>query len=251
MSDLEDDLSIDINLRPAQEVGERMLILAALIRIALVETEDDDEIDPRDAAAELADLRDALQIGQWASTLTPEERDFLLRAGGRLTETDLLAMIWRLEALAALSWATYGPAELPPIWQLADPSAIIGSIPAPWEDVDEFIKQLDLRTDEEIAEERERAELWAWRSAIEVDLEFASGRERTELLETLRETVAEAADARLLIGGRNDFLVDGRPFSSADPETKALIAEISLQRLHALNWIAGYGDSWDDVPLDL
>jgi hypothetical protein len=251
MSDLDDDLSIDINLRPTHEVGERMLILAALIRMALVESEDDEELDPRDAAAELADLRDALQIGQWASRVTSEERDFLLRAGGRLTETDLLAMMWRLEALAALNWATNGLAELPPIWQPADPSTIIGPIPAPWEDVDQFVKQLDLRSDEQIAEERERAELWAWRSAIEDDLNSASGRERAELLETLRETVSEAADVGLLIGGRNDFLIDGRPYSSVDPETKALTAEISLQRLHALNWIAGYGASWDDVPLDL
>lgn len=251
MSDLDDDLTIDINLRPVDEVGERMLILAALIRIALVESEDDEEIDPNDAASELTDLRDALQIGTRGNGVSADERVFLRRVGGRLSESDLLAMMWRLEALAALNWATYDQAELPPPWQPANPSAVIGPIPAPWEDVDEFLTKLGLRSDEEVAAERERAELWAWRSAIEDDIRTASGQERTELLETLRETVSEAGDAGLLTGGRSDFLVEGRPYSSSDPETKALIAEISLQRLHALNWLAGFGDSWDDVPLDL
>ena len=72
-------------------------------------------------------------------------------------------------------------------------------------------------------------------------------------LPAVRITVddGEATEAGLLTGDGNDFLVDGRPYSSVNAETKALIAEISLQRLHALNWVAGFGTTWDDVPLDL
>jgi hypothetical protein len=29
------------------------------------------------------------------------------------------------------------------------------------------------------------------------------------------------------------------------------LVAITGQRLHALNWLCGFGSSWDDVPLDI
>jgi hypothetical protein len=251
MSELDDDLSVDINLRPVHEVGERMLILAALIRIALVESEDEDEIDPAEAAAELNDLRDALRVRPWATGLTEEELSFVQRAGGRLSETDVLEMMWRMEALSALSWAVGDVDLLPPPWRPSSPEQLTARIPAPWEEVDQYIGGLTLREEDEIAAERERNELWAWRGAIHDDLNSLRGKDRVELEEALDETVEEAVEAQLIDSANGDFAVNGRPYPQADPETRALIAEVSLQRLHALNWLCGFGDSWDDVPLDV
>jgi hypothetical protein len=251
MSEQDDELTIEINLRSPFETGVRKLIVAALVRVALAESEIDEAIDPDREAAEVEELRDSLEYGPWSGHVTAAEREFLRLAGRELTEEAILETMWRVEAVAALHWASFGFERMSSPWRPADPAALAAAIPAPFDEVDDYFNQLNVRDEETIALERERAELWAWRVAIREDLEGATAAERAELLATIREAAAEALDAGLVAVARDDFAVDGRPFASTDPETRALIAEISLQRLHALNWLCGYGMSWDDVPLDV
>lgn len=251
MSERDDELTIDVNLRSPFEVGARMLIVAALVRVALAESEIDEEIDADQEASEVIDLRDSLEYGPWSGHITPDEREFLRRSGSELAEEDLLGMMWRIEALSALRWATFGLGQLPEPWRPADPTTLAASIPAPWDEVDDYFNSIRLRDEEAIAMERERAELWAWRAAIEEDFARGSKRETAELKATLRDVASEASAAGLLSAIDRDFAVDNRSFASIDPEAKALITEISLQRLHAFNWLCGFGTTWEDVPLDL
>lgn len=248
-----DDDSIDINLRPVDEVAARMIVLAAVIRRAVLELpldEDEDE-EPDSLDGQRFDLMTALGSGAVATATTPREVAFVTAPIGAPGEQVALAASWEVEALAALAWATGPAAQLPEPWEQVDPGPLLAAIPEPAEDATGFIAALDLAAEEEIAWERERAELWAWRCAIDEDLRVTNGSARAELLEILRETVAEALESELLPAGDGDFPVRNRPFAAADPETKALIAEISARRLHALNWLCGHGNSWDDVPLNI
>ena len=49
---------------------------------------------------------------------------------------------------------------------------------------------------------------------------------------------------------RGDFRAYGKVYRHLTPEQQAEAHSIALERQHALNWLAGLGDSWDDVPLD-
>jgi Domain of unknown function (DUF4272) len=249
-----DDDSIEINLRPVAEVAARMIVLAAVIRRAVLELpldEEDDEDESDSPDGQRFDLMTALTNGPLAAATTPREIAFVTAPIGAPGHEVALAASWEVEALAALAWATSPGAQLPEPWNQTDPGPLLSVIPEPSDDATGFVAALELAAEEEIAWERERAELWAWRSAIDDDLRVAKGSERAELLDILRETVVEAVESELLPGGDEDFPVRNRPFSGADPETKALIAEIAARRLQALNWLCGHGAAWDDVPLDL
>jgi len=248
----DDDLTVDIQLRPIDEVARRMVILASLIQIALTLTDPDDDRPPAQIEQELDDLADALLIGELSDSLSSLERRFLHTERGRLEEDAVLEMLWRVEALAALSSATTAPAtrgEAP--WRQSDPAKLISAVPAPWDEINAFVATLSFQPEEDIAALREAAELWMWRSAIDDELRSARGQAREEIRATVREVAHEADQAGLLGSANGDFLVDREPYHRVDDETKAIIAEISLQRLWALNWLCGYGDSWDDVPLDV
>ena len=49
---------------------------------------------------------------------------------------------------------------------------------------------------------------------------------------------------------RGDFRAYGKVYRHLSPEQHAEAHSIAAERHHALNWLAGEGTSWDDVPLD-
>ena len=49
---------------------------------------------------------------------------------------------------------------------------------------------------------------------------------------------------------RGDFRAYGKVYRHLSPEQHAEAYSIAAERHHALNWLAGEGTSWDDVPLD-
>jgi hypothetical protein len=248
----QDDLTIEIQLRPIAEVAGRMAILASLIQVALLLADPDDDRPTATIEQELDDLTDALLIGELADLLSDKERQFLQSERDRLDEETIVEMLWRAEALEALSWSTDPSAgQLSEPWRQADMTNFVSSIPPPWDELDAFADARRLRPENEIAARREAAELWTWRSAVEEELRSAKGRAQDELLATVRDVADEAAQAELLDANEGDFLVDRKPYHRVDDETKALIAEVSFQRLWALNWLCGFGETWDEVPLDV
>lgn len=248
MAEDDDDLSLDIELRPLDEVAARLVILSGLIQLALTEI----EADTATAAAERADVIDALRIGEASGHLSPAELSMVrLLEVGSLGDESTFEIIWQVEAIAALGWAANLLPNLNDPWTQANFTELTATIPAPWEELDPFIAQLRLRAEFEIAAARETAELWAWRTELEAELTSSDRREREELVTILRETATEAAQLGLLKKIGDDFGIGNQPFSEIAPQERATIAEIAYQRLRALNWLCGFGASWDDVPLDL
>jgi hypothetical protein len=238
---------LDINLRLAPEVGARILILAALCQRAYLETADPAD----DPAGELFDLRGWLVQEELLSHATPEERWLLEAPLGQAGAEAEATMALAAEPLSALAWAAHLLDAMPPYAEFASPEAILARLPAPWDATASFIAELALRPEDVVATERERAELWAWRAGIADERRAAGRRERDEIDQEIAETIADVAAAGLLPTTGRDLAVAGRPFPALPPDTQDTIGAIAAERLHALNWLCGFGAAWDDVPLDV
>lgn len=263
---LDDDLEIEIRLRAPRQVAARLLVLAAVCRRAFLEREpgalgrgeddadEDDEADPNpeDAETERFDLTAWLRQARLDRAATPAERDLLHTRVGHLSPEDVTAATWQGEALAVLAWAAALLPERPNDPLPADPAAALAALPAPWDDVHPFVSGLTLRPEEEIAAAREQAELWFWRIGVEGIYRQAAPEERAELRVVIREVARDALHAGLLpaLAG-DDFPVRGRPLaklSAPDLDRATAAAEM---RLRALNWLCGFGRSWDDAPIEV
>ncbi len=49
---------------------------------------------------------------------------------------------------------------------------------------------------------------------------------------------------------RGDFRAYGKTYRHLSPSQRSEAHSIAAERHHALNWICGFGRTWDDVPLD-
>ena len=240
----EDELEIE--LRPVHEIARRLLILAAL---AEQMTFADGEVpSPDERASSTFDLREWLRAEEIWPDLTQDE--ILLLAGGAQPgeEPDQFSVQETLEALGALAWTL----RLAPDLQADLPAGVdtlIPSLPHPWDSTATWMGGLELRALDEIAVQREAAELWTWRLLAEQDLREAFDDDRKELQEVIREAEREGRAAGVL--PRGGFRVQGRDISTLNPTERNTLLATSLARLQALNWVCGYGERWDDVPLDI
>ncbi len=247
-----DEQEIEISLRSAEEVGARIVVLAALCRRLFLEDPQAVELLDEEPETERWDLKAWLDECGLSAIVTPEERRLLERPVGRLTPDELAQEPWLSEALTALAWAACLVDALPPPVEPADVAPVLARIPAPWDELRPFIGRLSLRSEAEIALERERAEIWAWRAGIEEERRSARGRAARDLQAVVEEVVKEAVASGLLPQAKlADFQVNGAPFSALSREQVEQIALIASARLHAFNWLCGFGETWDTVPLDI
>lgn len=243
---------IEINLRRPSEVARRVVVLATICRRAYLELPaGTDELD-EDPEAEGFDLVAWLEEHDLERALTPDERRLLDAAVGTLAEDEARAATWNAEALLALGWAGGLLPTLSDPVQAGDPRAVLAAVPAPWDNPAAWIASFALREEEEVARERERAEIWLWRSEIEEERRQLGGRRLAELETDLRDVVRESVESGLIPDDWwGDFRVEGVPFAALDADRIELIAAVAGVRLHALNWLCGFGTSWNDVPLDV
>ena len=245
-----DEDYVEIELRPPDEVAERCIILAALIRRLWIETSFA-ATDAGDWSGEAFDLREWLRAeGLWTSLSAPEAT-ILQQTVGDLEEDRIAVVAWQAEGLATLGWAL-GLADLSPPGELGDITAVVRAVPAPWDNTREWVRGARLRAEMEIAMERDRAEILEWRIGIEGPRRLSTGQERVDYVGTIAEVVREArASALLAPDGATDFAIGGRPVTSFDGLELERLSALAEERLRALNWLCGYGTTWDAVPLDV
>lgn len=249
--DLDGD-EIDISLRPALIVGRRLVILATLCRRAFLESRQArGELD-EDPEVERFDLWMWLQDHDLESDLTVDEIRMFETGAGMLSSDEASAATWNSEALIALAWATELVASLPEPDHISDPATVLAQIPEPWVDPNAWVTSVILREESEIARERERAEVWLWRAEIEEERRQSKGRARQELEADISDVVTESVAVGLLHRDANgDFRVAGVPFYNLSADQIDAIGAVAAVRLHAMNWLCGFGTSWDDVPLEI
>jgi Domain of unknown function (DUF4272) len=172
-------------------------------------------------------------------------RDEVRSALAQLPSDDpaVVDAVWRGEALGTLLWALQ-LVELPAYDQPFDPAEVVA--------VD--TGGADLRDAEEIELERESARLWHWRART-TGLQAAGAVDLPERYATFDQLIAATAmrgyeQGLLPPPMRGDFRAYGKVYRHLAPEQQAEAHSIALERHHALNWLAGEGENWDDVPLD-
>ncbi len=243
MSDSEADDYLDIELRPPSSVMARAVVLSTLARRGLL------EILPNEAEATETDRFD---LAAWAehevaAWIEPAEM-LVLRSPYHSLNDDALALCLDAgESLVALSWGLDMPAaQLTAIDTPADLPALLETFPHPWQRTDRAIAAARLRSEAEIAVERERAELWWWRASL------SEGDGSEDEIETaLPDVLREAGAAGLIDATDGDFRVGGQPFRMLNEDRRATILMIATARLKALNWLCGFGASWTSAPLDV
>ena len=190
-----------------------------------------------------AKVRSQREVVDRTRALAAEVRAGLERLPDDAEEPEVVDAVWRGEALGALLWAL-GLAEVPAYDETFDHAALVET---PLDDA-------KLRDPEEIERERDAARLWHWRARTTV-IQDEPGIALPERWESFDQLVAAAAmrgfeDGLLPAPMRGDFRAFDKFYRHLSPEQHGEAFAIALERHHALNWLCGLGESWDDVPLD-
>lgn len=235
-----DDNTIDIQPWPVIELIGRGVALATIARRGILEV--DDQRDVFDLETDRFDLvtwtRTELQ--NW---VTDTELNLLNVAIGEMTDEDLSMCDDALVSASAIAWslrAVEGDRLPLPEHERLDEQTLNWA-PEPWDKVRALQSRARLRSDEELAAERERWELWFWRATEEIDEPDA-----------LQEVVQELQDTKLIPVVDGDLATDdGLPFNQLSEEDQDDIAWLAELRLRALNWVCGFGETWETAPLFL
>ncbi len=237
-----DDEFLDIQVRPAEEIAARMLILSALTRRSVIEAlsaeeEVDEEEDPDELFFDLTVFLAESGAARW---LTVDEQRIIATPPGELPDRIADSLIENAPALEALVSATLHSSG--DTAELSLDTTTVASL----------VETISAPDDESAASLRESAELWHWRAETEFGIRHTTGQERRSLLTLVRETATEAASAGLVaLTPDGDFDAGGRSLRELDDVELTVLAINARTRLKALNWLCGFGDSWDDVPLDV
>lgn len=245
-----DEDELDIELRSPAAVAQRCIILAALVRRLWIESLAETAHD-EDLTGEAFDVRAWLQTeGLWRH-LTDPEVAFLERPVGRIDENEIANFAWQTERLAALGWAL-GLSDLLPLGGLLDVKTVIHAVPSPWDQTAQWTRQTVLRPEAEIVRERDRAEIVEWRINVEASLRVASAQERKTHEQAIADVIREATAAKLTEDiHEGDFTIGGTPIAAFDDQALEQLASHAAERLRAVNWLCGFGASWNHVPLDV
>jgi hypothetical protein len=181
------------------------------------------------------------------TTRCAELRDGLRAALDRLGETGedpaVVDAVWRGEALGTLLWALQ-LAELPAYDEPFRPEEVAAV------DLEGGV----LREADEILSEQESARLWHWRArttAVQADGTVDLSGRYASFDQLIAATAMRGFEQGLLPAPlRGDFRAYGKVYRHLSPEQASEAHSIALERHHALNWLAGEGATWDDVPLD-
>ena len=158
-------------------------------------------------------------------------------------EAEVVDAVWRGEALGTLLWALQ-LVELPPYDQPFGAAEVVAV------ETDDAA----LRDEEELELERESARLWHWRART-TGLQAAGAVDLPERYATFDQLIAATAmrgfeQGLLPAPMRGDFRAYGKVYRHLSPEQQAEAHSIAAERQHALAWLCGEGESWDDVSLD-
>src|SRR3954470_22433251 len=240
---------IDIELRSATDVARRAVAVATVLqRVALEEVAGRNDID---VAGEAFDLREWILTERLSEALTANEVRLVETPLGSISRAERLDLSWQTEALAALLWSI-GVQKSPEPGLPSELTALLDDLPHPWDRVSGWVDRARLRPETEIARARELADIWHWRFGAEIERRRSPGSDRPAYEQVIQEVVMEAAGAGYAVDAkRSDFIVSGqlvREIESAELNKLAALAE---ERLLALNWVCGFGESWNDVPLEV
>jgi len=246
------DDEIDINPRSPAEAGRRLIILASLLRRGFLEQDIATDALGTEVEEERFDILAWLDDNGIIGDLTETERELLSAQRGWIDDFDIYEFLMPIEELLAVAWYLKLLDELPDYLIESTHRRLLETIPSPWDEVAPWLKGLESRSLDELAVERERAEIWNWRSIMERSRTTTTGKDLQNLDDAIRETSIEAVNAGLLPKLiDNDFPAGEQAYRSLDADDQDVVEVSSYDRLRALNWLCGYGTNWSDTPTDI
>jgi hypothetical protein len=252
----------------AQEAARRLVILENLSLYAeatpLLRQLHDRGGLPPEAKADMHKIAgglfsDALQKRQLWEYVSPAEREFLECPVGKLTEQQVLNVLWRREAARVLAWALGILSELTP-YDKALPRENKKLVPG--DDAMNFIASARLREEKEIDSARDLAELWHWRSRTRQLMEEGHPFQPSEAmkkagLNTMQDIIRASAQLAVQRGDlpmciADDYPVRGKAYRDLDADEWSEVRSVTVERHFTLNWLCGYAplNGWDDTPTD-
>lgn len=232
------DDELDIQPWPVLELIGRAVALTSVAKRGLLEVDEDLDVFSKET--------DRFELSTWARTeltnwITDSELAALNTPIGDLTEEQMLLADEALYAGGAVAWALRGVADdyMPMPDTVEFMAAVLEWAPTPWDKVRQLQKRVRLRSDQDLADERERMELWYWRGSDDVTPE------------DLAEVVAEINEIDLMPTIDGDLAAGNVAFGSLSDDDRDDLTWIAEQRLRALNWVCGFGESWETAPLDI
>lgn len=232
------DDEIEIQPWPVLELIGRAVALTSVAKRGLLEVDEDLDVFSKET--------DRFELSTWARTeltnwITDAELGALNTPIGDLTEEQMLLADEALYAGGAVAWALRGVTDeympMPDTDEFL--AAVLQWAPKPWDKVRQLQKRVRLRSDQDLADERERMELWYWRGTNDV------------APDDLAEVVAEINEIDLMPTVDGDLAAGGTAFGSLPEDVRDDLTWIAEQRLRALNWVCGFGESWETAPLDI
>jgi hypothetical protein len=188
-------------------------------------------------------LRSRREVAERCASLTAAVREALAKLPEGEEDPAVLDAAWQAEGLGMLLWAL-SRIELPPYDLAFDHDRLLATA----------IDGATLRSIDEIELERQTAQLWHWRartSSLRADdaLELP---ERWRSFDQLIAATAMRGHEQGLLPRplRGDFPAFGTVYRELAPGQRSEAESIAWERHRALNWLCGFGKSWDDVPTD-
>jgi hypothetical protein len=186
-------------------------------------------------------LRSRSQVVERCQALRADVAAALARLPSR--DPSVVDGVWQGEALGTLLWSLH-LVELPPYDQPFDTEEVVEANAAAG----------DLRDPDELELERDSARLWHWRART-TELQQSGALQLPARYSSVDQLIAATAmrghdEGLLPVPIRGDFHAYGKIYRHLTPEQHAEAHSIAAERHHALNWLAGEGSSWADVPLD-
>ena len=243
-----DEDEIDVEIRSPVEVRTRILILASVLRrLTLEGAAREGDSDP---TADAFDEREWLREQGLLQDLTPGEAALLDSPLGSVAPEAIIETSWQGEALVALGWAI-GALDMPTAGTFFDLRPVIESVPGPWDDIEDWLGDPAIVSEQEAVREREVAEIWHWRVTTEVLRRGGSAADSQDYDDAIQEVASEASALGLVPAlHEGDFALGVRRIKDLSASDLDELVALTAQRVRALNWVCGFGTSWDDVPID-
>lgn len=197
------------------------------------------------------------QLNQWlideniAQHLSETEQYLLSKPLGTWSERTLTTVGWRTEALGIMLWSLNRLDTLPSYDRQFETDDILSPLDIFYPTID-FIWLASLRSESELTQGREQAEVWNWRSrASELQGMGVRPSEGVSFNEIIRFTTERAyQNGYISTPIHSDFPVFNKSYATLNPDEYALLSAIAYERYSVLSWICEISNEWESIHID-
>lgn len=239
-----------LRIQDARAVAYRALCMGALLKRSEIEFSIQDYLNDTDIKYHEA-LNQWLVNEKILQHLSKTEQVLLAKPIGTWSGRTLKMVSQRTEALGIMLWSLnrldnlpYYDTEFETIDSLAPLDILHSTI--------DFIWLATLRSDYDLRQARDQAELWNWRSrARELKRMGVRPPEGVSFNEIIRMTTDRAyANGHILSPIQDDFPAFNKPYAYLNPDEYALLSSIAYERYSALSWICEISSEWESIRID-